>query len=581
MREAHYALLTSGVSFVWDALAIMVYFAVVIGAGLASARHRGDNMREFSVGSRQLPWWAVLASIVAAELSAGTFLGTPGEAYHSHNFLYAQLAIGTVIARLIVAYLFIRPFYDNNVVSIYEFLQIRFGVATRNAASAVFLVTRLLASGTRLYVAAVIVVVAYEMFAGATANPVETLWVYAAAIIVVTALTTVYTAAGGIRAVVWTDVIQATVMGGAVLYAIASLWHGVGGWSAAEKYLTAPGDLQVFESGLHLPTDHDAGRLDLLANGHGILASAWSVLGNEYTIWAALLGSVFTTMATHGTDQDMVQRMLTAKDASKSRLALVLSGLVDVPVNLAFLLIGILIFVFFQEHPDPALPTKNPEIFSFYILHQLPPGARGLLVAGVLATAMGSLSTAINALATSFVQDFWTPYLARRRASQHEIVQAVRFSTIVFAFLLALVGIVTAYVVVYSPHARIIPIVLGIFGYTYGSLLGIFLLGLTTKNRGTERGNLIAMLCGFAAVSIWSGLPWDVANVIRGQSPNISHNVVWAFQHGLCGFKEGYVTPPDWLVQIEFPWRIMFGTLTTYAVAWCFRPRRERAPTGR
>ena len=120
--------------YFWDALAVLAYFTLVIGVGLASARHRGQNMREFSVGSRQLPWWAVLASIVAAELSAATFLGTPGEGYHLRNFTYAQLAIGTVIARVIVAYLFIRPFYDYNVVSIYEFLQIRFGVATRNAA---------------------------------------------------------------------------------------------------------------------------------------------------------------------------------------------------------------------------------------------------------------------------------------------------------------------------------------------------------------------------------------------------------------------------------------------------------------
>ena len=162
-------------AYFWDALAILAYFALVIGVGLASARHRGDNMREFSVGSRQLPWWAVLASIVAAELSAATFLGTPGEGYSLRNFSYAQLAIGTVIARVIVAYLFIRPFYDSNVVSIYEFLQIRFGVATRNAASAVFLVTRLLASGTRLYVAAVIVVVGYEMIHGAAARSQSTI----------------------------------------------------------------------------------------------------------------------------------------------------------------------------------------------------------------------------------------------------------------------------------------------------------------------------------------------------------------------------------------------------------------------
>jgi SSS family solute:Na+ symporter len=557
--------------YFWDAAAIFAYFALVIGVGLASARHRSDNMREFSVGSRQLPWWAVLASLVAAELSAATFLGTPGEGYFERNFAYAQLAIGTVIARIIVAYLFIRPFFDNNVVSIYEFLQIRFGSATRNAASAVFLVTRLLASGTRLYVAAVILVVGYEMIAGVAATDAQMIWIYGGAVFLITALTTIYTAVGGIRAVVWTDVIQATVMVGAVIYAMTSLWFGVGGLNGMHRVLTHPDDLKIFADWRHLAPTTPSGAL-AVKNGHPVLGLISGILGNGdvYTIWAAILGSTFTTMATHGTDQDMVQRLLTAKNYHRSRLALVLSGLVDIPVAMGFLFIGILIYVFYQLHPDPHQPTKNYEIFSYYILHSLPPGARGLLVAGVLATAMGSLSTALNALATSFTQDFWVPHWGRG-ATQHQVVRAVRWSTVAFALLLATVGTITAAVVIYSPNARIIPVVLGIFGYTYGSLLGIFLLGLTTKTRGTERGNLIAMVAGFVAVAIWSGLPWDLANAVRGQSYDIGSNVIFFYQHGLLDFANGYLQPPAWLVQIAFPWRVMFGTLTTYSVAWCFR----------
>jgi Na+/proline symporter len=347
-------------------------------------------------------------------------------------------------------------------------------------------------------------------------------------------------------------------MGGSVIFAIVSLWFGVGGWEGAHRVLTQPDDLKVFDTGIN--------------SNHGALQNIYDIFGSEYTIWAALLGSVFTTMATHGTDQDMVQRMLTAKNYHKSRLALVLSGIVDIPVAMAFLFIGILLAVFYQVHPDPNLPHKNPEVFAYYILHSLPTGARGLLIAGVLATAMGSLSTALNALATSFTQDFWVPYWGRG-ADQHRIVSAVRWSTVVFALLLAAIGTLTAAVVVYSPHARIIPVVLGIFGYTYGSLLGIFLLGLTTKNRGTEWGNLIAMGAGFISVAIWSGLPWDLFNAVRGQSFDISRLVIFLSQHGLLFFKDGYVQPPAWLVQIEFPWRVMFGTLTTYAVAWCFRKK--------
>ncbi len=407
--------------------------------------------------------------------------------------------------------------YDNNVVSIYEFLQIRFGAATRNAASAVFLLTRVLASGARLYVAAVIMVVGYEMVTGLAPSNAQAVGIYAFAVILVSVMTTIYTAIGGIRAVVWTDVIQATVMGSAVLFALGSLWYGVGGWDAAQKYLTGPHDLQLFESGFRYASSTTVGQVSL-ANGHAVLATIAGILGNEYTIFAALLGSVFTTMATHGTDQDMVQRMLTAKDHHKSRLALVLSGIVDIPVSLGFLLIGVLIYVFYQMHPDPHLPTKNPEIFSYYILHQLPAGARGLLVAGVLATAMGSLSTALNALATSFTQDFWVPYFARR-TDEHHVVQAVRWSTVVFAVVLAVVGTLTAAVVVYSPHARIIPVVLGIFGYTYGSLLGIFLLGLTTKKsrHGSRQPHRHALRLR-RRLHLERALPWDLVNACAARA---------------------------------------------------------------
>ena len=348
-----------------------------------------------------------------------------------------------------------------------------------------------------------------------------------------------------------------------MIYALVSLWNGVGGWAGAHPVLNRPGDLSIFATGVN--------------PAQGVWANVRGILGSEYTIWAAILGSTFTTMATHGTDQDMVQRMLTAKNKARSRLALITSGLADVPIAFGFLFIGVLLAVFYKLHPDPHLPVKNPEIFAYYILHQLPAGARGLLIAGVLATAMGSLSTALNALATSFTEDFWVPYFARSTEPEH-VVRAVRGSTVVFALLLAAVGTATAAVVVYSPHARIIPVVLGVFGYTYGSLLGVFLLGLTTKNRGSDRGNLLGMVAGFIGVAILSGLPWDLINAVRGQSSNIGPGIIHLAQSGLLVFKDGYVQAPAWLVQIEFPWRVMFGTIITYGVAACFSRRRSSSP---
>ena len=520
-----------------DLLVLVAYFVIVITIGLYKGR--GDkSMEGFAVGDRNIPWWAVLASILAAEISAATFLGAPGEGYALRNFTYAQLAIGTILARIIIAFVFIKPFYDYRVVSIYEFLLIRFGTGTKNAASAVFLLTRALASGTRLYVAAVVLVLGYEMITGAKLDAGKQVAVYVGALVFLTAVTAVYTALGGIKAVVWTDVIQASVMFGALGFAIYTLLdHIPGGWNGALKILSGPKDLTFFDSGL--------------VAGRGLWPNIKAILESEYTIWAAIFGSTFLTMATHGTDQDMVQRMLTAKDHIRSRLALILSGLADLPIVLCFLLVGILLWAFYQE-PDKQHP------FAHYILEQMPVGLRGLLVAGIFATAMGSLSTALNALATSFTEDWYVPYL-RPTASQAQVVRAARLSTVAFSVLLVVIGSLTAYAVIIL-KSRIIPIVLGIFGYTYGSLLGVFVVGMLTRSRGNNRGNLLAMICGFIFVAILSGL----------------HNDVWALLHpaSITGQQAVPLWKPDWLPVIEFPWRITCGTLLTIAVAICFRTPR-------
>src|SRR6476659_5157314 len=213
-----------------DFLVLTAYFVIVITIGLYKGR--GDkSMEGFAVGDRNIPWWAVLASILAAEISAATFLGAPGEGYEKRNFTYAQLALGTILARIIIAYVFIKPYYDFGVVSIYEYLLLRFGKSTKNTASAIFLVTRALASGTRLYVAAIVLVMGYEMITGATLDIWQQVWVYILALTAITALTALYTALGGIKAVVWMDVIQACIMFGSLGFAIWSLLRAIpGGW---------------------------------------------------------------------------------------------------------------------------------------------------------------------------------------------------------------------------------------------------------------------------------------------------------------------------------------------------------------
>jgi SSS family transporter len=526
-----------------DGLVVFLYFAVIIAIGLYKGRGSRD-LESFAVGNRNIPWWAVLASILAAEISAATFLGAPGEGYEKRNFTYAQLALGTILARVIIAYVFIKPYYDFRVVSIYEYLLLRFGIRTKDTASAIFLVTRALASGTRLYVAAIVLVMGYEMVTGEILTIWQQVWVYIIALTAITALTALYTALGGIKAVVWTDVIQACIMFGSLGFAIWSLLRTIpGGWQAVTETLHQPGDWQFFSSGL------EPGR-SFWDNVRGILES-------EYTIWAALIGSTFTTLATHGTDQDMVQRMLTAKDHHRSRLSLILSGFADLPLVLAFLFVGILLWAFYQQ------PGKNAP-FAYYIVHELPPGLRGVLIAGIFATAMGSLSTALNALATSFTEDWYRPYF-RKDASQAQIVRAARISTVVFSVLLILIGSATAYAKIVL-NARIIPIVLGIFGYTYGSLLGVFLVGLLTKRRGSEAGNLFAMVCGFLVVAVLSGLHNDLWTLLHPPAAGEAHAVLWA---------------PAWLPRIEFPWRIAFGAVVTFAVAVCFKTPESQVRAAR
>src|SRR5213083_556815 len=524
-----------------DSTVLLLYFVLIISIGLYMGR-REEHLKDFALGGRRIPWWAVLASLVAAETSAGTFFGTPGEGFSHRDYTYLQLAFGTIIGRILVSYIFIKPYYDYRVFSIYEYLTARFGIASKNAASAVFMITGLLASGARLYVAAIALALAYEMISGTRPNQTQTLWIYLGATIAIVILTAIYTTFGGIKAVIWTDLIQASIMIGSALIALGLLYFAIpGGW---HEIVQRHGAFQVS---------------DLITTGLDPAKHGWdkvkSMFETEYTIFAGLIGAAFITMGTHGTDQDMVQRMLTAPDIRRSRRSLICSALADVPIAFTFLSIGLLLWVYYQAHPDPMLPKTPNETFCHFILYQMPVGIRGLLIAGIFATAMGSLSTASNALATSFTRDWYEPYV-NRHATSEQSLRAVRWATVWFAILMIIVASITSYLVIMHPNVRIIPIALGIFGYTYGSLLGVFLCGIFTKRRGSNRGNIIAMIIGFIVVAILSGLPNKIAGIFGGK----------------------LYEQPSWLPLMEFPWWICFGTIVTFSVAILFKTGREHHP---
>ena len=533
----------------FDLLVIGIYFAIIVAIGVHfSTRNR--DVSEFALGGRSIPWWAVLASILASEISAGTFFGSPGEGFRSRNYTYAQLMVGYLLARLIVSAVFIPAFYRHNVVSIYEFLETRFGPRTRRIASAVFLLTRSLASGSRLWVPTLLLLVIWDrMNPGNPLGNWEQFWFTGAALVVISLLTAAYTAIGGIKAVIWTDVLQILVLFCALGFSVFFLLgHIPGGWEGAKSHLTAAGDLRLWQWEGDEPADSTWGKIK-------------SVLETEFTVWAALFGSLFVTLATHGTDQDMVQRMLTAKDKKQSAVATILSGIADIPVTYAVLTIGILLSVYYGHVvSDANLPMAggkpdSTRVFPYFVIDVMPGGLRGLVIAGVLATTMGSLGTAMNSLATSYSRDFHFRWF-NTPDDDASRVRVIKWSTLWFTLILIGVGLATAFIKAHNPGLSIIGIILGSFGYTYGSLLGVFMVALFTRGRGSEFGNPIAMLAGFVAVALLSNLPNDLWKMVAG----------------------GHLyTNPEWLPVIEFPWRIMAGTLVTVVVALCFKSEREQS----
>jgi len=525
-----------------DTIVLFAYFFGIVALGLWAGR-RNNNLQDFSLGARSIPWWAVLASIIAAETSAATFLGTPAEGFKTRGYFYGQLVIGTILARIIIASTFIKPYYDYRVQSVYEFLTVRFGTKTKNMASGIFLFTRVLGIGVRLYLGGAIMVVIWRyLFPTLPVNLNTYIW----GIIFVTIVTTIYTAVGGIKAVVWTDLIQAVLMFSSVIFAIFLLLrHIPGGFNTVKENLGGLNHVKFFQTGWNAQLPFGA--------------ALKAMLEEPYTLFAAFIGSTLLTMATHGTDQDMVQRMLTAPNYRKSQLSLVLSGIMDLPIAMSFLTVGILLSVYYSVVPGTTLPVADNEIFGHYIVHEMPVVFRGLIIAGVFATMMGSTSAALNALATSFTKDFYLPYI-RPDATDRQAIRAARIATAVFGVLMIIVAAMAANAVLQNAKLTIIPIAIGILGYTYGALLAVFLLGMLTRSRGSDGTNVVAMIVGIMSVLVLCkvSIPaFDLPALMRAKFVPVSWNFGWFM--------------PEWWPQIAWSWFVFVGCVVTLAISVLFR----------
>jgi Na+/proline symporter len=475
--------------------------------------------------------------------------------------------LGLILGRVVVGHVFLRPYYTFKVYTVYDYLGVRFGPWSKAYVSGLFLFMRTLASGTRLFIPSLVMVLAYRLFvsgerAQAAQEPVTTVGPYLVAIVILTVVTCLYTAVGGIKAVIWTDVIQACLMFGGALVAIVTLLVHVGGFASVARAVP-----QLTSHEGYFLHGFEAARVAAWQTAHGLTAmGVWDyvklVLASDYTLFSALIGATLGNMAAFGTDQDMVQRMLTAETHQKARRSLVTAAFMDVPIAAAFVFIGILLFVYYGQDPT-FRPQANADVFASYILNVMPVGVRGFVIAGVFATAMGSFSAALNALATSATND-WYLHWVRGRSQTHYVRVARGFTVLFAAFMVAIAG-AFAYAKVTTPDVRIIPVVLGIAGFILGPMLGVFLIGMLTTGRGSDRGNLLAITAGL------------LATVVAGKLHITILNGVAPWFDLAPTFRQ-----PAWIPEVAFTWWAMIGAVVVVVVGLCFRtPDAVRAEVAR
>jgi SSS family transporter len=447
----------------WVTYAIIIcYLAGVAALGILTGGKQ-KTIRDYFIGATTIPWWIVSFSIVAAETSALTFISIPGLAYLG-NFTFLQVVTGYIIGRVFVATLFLPRYFEGELVTAYAFLERRFGYKTRSLASMVFIFTRVAADGVRLFASAIPI----KLMLGID---------YPLAIIIIAAVTLIYTATGGVKGVIWVDAIQMLIyIGGAVLalFMITGIYPGgiSGLWTAAVQQ----------------------GKT-VCING-GFLQGAAGFFKTPYTLIGGILGGTFLSMASHGTDQLVVQRLLATKNLSEARKAVVASG-VFVFIQMAmFLLIGAFLFVFYGGKT-----MKADEVFPIFIISSLPPAATGIIIAGLLAAALSTLAGSISSMASSFMMDLYLP-LTKKAWTDPEKLNRSRIITVFWAGLIT----VSAFGFMNSPKS-VVELALSISSFTYGGLLGTFLAGILLKE-ATQEDALAGFLSGiFVMIAvIYSGL---------------------------------------------------------------------------
>jgi SSS family solute:Na+ symporter len=443
-------------------LAIIALYLVGITLFGLRFRKRQRSLRDYFLAGRDIPWWAIALSIVAAETSTLTIISIPGLAYDT-NFTFLQVVMGYVVGRIVISVLLLPHYFRGDLYTAYELIERRFGRGLRSLTAGLFLLTRAAAEGVRVY--AVSIVVSIALGTGEIAS-----------IAIITGLTLIYTFEGGLAAVIWTDVVQTAIYVGGTLVGLATILHLVpGGWTAIHAAAASAGKLQVFD----------------------FRPNFWL----PYTFWAGVIGGTAFLTASHGTDQLIVQRLLAARGQKQSATALISSGVVIFFQFALFLTVGVMLWAYYRG-PSAAF-GKPDRIYPTFIVSRMPHGISGLLIAAILAAAMSNLSAALNSLSSSTIMDF--VLRLRPQTDERARMKLSRLATFCWAMVLFALAVLALQKV-----GRVVEVGLQIASVAYGALLGVFLLGVLTR-RANQRGAMVGMLFGFCTgvyLWQWTHVPW-------------------------------------------------------------------------
>jgi len=439
-----------------DLAVIAAYLAGITWFG-ARFRNSQNSLKDYFLGGRNAPWWAIALSIVSAETSTLTVIGTPALSF-TGNFGFLQVVFGYLLARIVISTLFLPAYFRGEMYTAYQLMDVRFGPRIRKLTAGTFLVLRALAEGVRVF--AISIVISIVLGTGEMTS-----------IVVIMVLTLIYTYEGGMTAVIWTDVVQMVLyVAGAGLSLYALLQQIPGGWTHVVDTAGPLNKFQIFDFRFALTSEFFA---------------------RTYSFWGGVIGGCFLTTASHGTEQLIVQRLLSAGSERQSRAALFSSWVVICVQFTLFLIVGVCLFTLYQDQ-GLQRPAVTDSIYPRFIWEQLPIGISGLVIAAILAAAMSNLSAALNALASTTVMDLWRPFIGKSTVTSEEMwLRRARLATVCWG------GILLGVALLARNWGGVLEAGLGIASIIYGSLLGVFLLGLLTR-RATETGAMIGMLAGLA-----------------------------------------------------------------------------------